>query len=464
MSDKNNRPSKLLREIPSTSKLVDDPRCAGLIRNYGRSAVTAAARESLNALREQVLNGQHATEKLEELIVSIELRLRNQDTTLSPVVNATGVILHTNLGRAPLSKETTQAMDQINQSYSNLEYDLESGARGSRFDHLGTLMHRLTGAEDVLILNNNAGAVLTTLAAICAGGEVIISRGQLVEIGGGFRIPDVMSQSGCVLREVGTTNRTRALDYVEAIGTNTKALMRVHPSNFSIEGFTEEVSLPEIVKVAKTNDLPVIDDIGSGSLIDSSRFGLTHEPLLSECINDGADLVLASGDKLIGGPQAGIILGRKELIAQIKKHPLTRALRPDKGTIAGLIETLKHYERGEATNSIPIWQMISAASESLAVRAHEYVNAWKGTATVVPHKSTIGGGSLPGQTLPTMCCAIHLPQNQLEEAAAALRTLDTPVISVINDGKVLLDPRTVIPSQDHIVVSALRQIHDLVVS
>ena len=424
--------------------------------------MTAVVRESLDALREEVLNGQDKAEKLEDLIDSVEFKLRSQQTTLKSVVNATGVVLHTNLGRAPLSKETTQAMNDINEGYSNLEYDLTSGGRGSRFDHLGTLLRRLTGAEDALILNNNAGAVLTTLAAICAGGEVIISRGQLVEIGGGFRIPDVMSQSGCILREVGTTNRTRASDYLEAVGPDTKALMRVHPSNFSIEGFTEEVSLPDIVKAAETNDLPVIDDIGSGSLIDSSQFGLTHEPLLSECIKDGADLVLASGDKLIGGPQSGIILGRKDLIARIKKHPLTRALRPDKGTIAGLIETLKHYEREEATTAIPIWQMISADTESLSARASEYVNAWKGNATVIPHKSTIGGGSLPGQTLPTICCGLQLPQNQLDETVRTLRNLDTPIISVINDGRLLLDPRTVLPSQDHIIISGLRQVSQLI--
>ena len=424
--------------------------------------MTAVVRESLDALREEVLNGQDKAEKLEDLIDSVEFKLRSQQTTLKSVVNATGVVLHTNLGRAPLSKETTQAMNDINEGYSNLEYDLTSGGRGSRFDHLGTLLRRLTGAEDALILNNNAGAVLTTLAAICAGGEVIISRGQLVEIGGGFRIPDVMSQSGSILREVGTTNRTRASDYLEAVGPDTKALMRVHPSNFSIEGFTEEVSLPDIVKAAETNDLPVIDDIGSGSLIDSSQFGLTHEPLLSECIKDGADLVLASGDKLIGGPQSGIILGRKDLIARIKKHPLTRALRPDKGTIAGLIETLKHYEREEATTAIPIWQMISADTESLSARASEYVNAWKGNATVIAHKSTIGGGSLPGQTLPTICCGLQLPQNQLDETVRTLRNLDTPIISVINDGRLLLDPRTVLPSQDHIVISGLGQVSQLI--
>ena len=424
--------------------------------------MTAVVRESLDALREEVLNGQDKAEKLEDLIDSVEFKLRSQQTTLKSVVNATGVVLHTNLGRAPLSKETTQAMNDINEGYSNLEYDLTSGGRGSRFDHLGTLLRRLTGAEDALILNNNAGAVLTTLAAICAGGEVIISRGQLVEIGGGFRIPDVMSQSGCILREVGTTNRTRASDYLEAVGPDTKALMRVHPSNFSIEGFTEEASLPDIVEAAETNDLPVIDDIGSGSLIDSNQFGLTHEPLLSECIKDGADLVLASGDKLIGGPQSGIILGRKDLIARIKKHPLTRALRPDKGTIAGLIETLKHYEREEATTAIPIWQMISADTESLSARASEYVNAWKGNATVIPHKSTIGGGSLPGQTLPTICCGLQLPQNQLDETVRTLRNLDTPIISVINDGRLLLDPRTVLPSQDHIIISGLRQVSQLI--
>ena len=392
---------------------------------------------------------------MDAIITTLESKAKRFDDILRPVINATGVILHTNLGRAPLSKDTQTAMLEVTNGYSNLEYDLTTGSRGSRFSHLQSIIRRLTGAEDSIVLNNNAGAILTALAAICRDGEVIVSRGQLVEIGGGFRVPDVMSQSGAQLKEVGTTNRTRSADYESGISDKTKALMRVHPSNFLISGFTEETSLQEIVKVGHDHNLPVIDDIGSGALLDLSPYGLKSEPLLSECIDDGADLVLASGDKLIGGPQAGLIIGKSSLIDTIRKHPLTRALRPDKATIAGLAATLQHYALGEAIEKIPIWQMISMNESILQQRAQQFADAWGSQAQVITGQSTVGGGSLPGQTLTTRLCAISLPQQKLELISKELRTADVPIISKIQDSMLQLDPRTVLIDQDIHVLNTL---------
>ena len=448
----NNNP---LSGLPSTSKVLESERTQTLIEKYGQRTISELTRETLQAIRDNI----HAIEtdqtSLDAVITTLESKAKRFDDILRPVINATGVILHTNLGRAPLSKDTQTAMLEVTNGYSNLEYDLTTGSRGSRFSHLQSIIRRLTGAEDSIVLNNNAGAILTALAAICRDGEVIVSRGQLVEIGGGFRVPDVMSQSGAQLKEVGTTNRTRSADYESGISDKTKALMRVHPSNFLISGFTEETSLQEIVKVGHDHNLPVIDDIGSGALLDLSPYGLKSEPLLSECIDDGADLVLASGDKLIGGPQAGLIIGKSSLIDTIRKHPLTRALRPDKATIAGLAATLQHYALGEAIEKIPIWQMISMNESILQQRAQQFADAWGSQAQVITGQSTVGGGSLPGQTLTTRLCAISLPQQKLELISKELRTADVPIISKIQDSMLQLDPRTVLIDQDIHVLNTL---------
>jgi L-seryl-tRNA(Ser) seleniumtransferase len=448
----NNNP---LSKLPSTSKVLESDRTQTLIGKYGQRAISELIRETLQVIRDNI----HAIEtdqiSLDAIITTLESKAKRFDDILRPVINATGVILHTNLGRAPLSKDTQTAMLEVTNGYSNLEYDLTTGSRGSRFSHLQSIIRRLTGAEDSIVLNNNAGAILTALAAICRDGEVIVSRGQLVEIGGGFRVPDVMSQSGAQLKEVGTTNRTRSADYESGISDKTKALMRVHPSNFLISGFTEETSLQEIVKVGHDHNLPVIDDIGSGALLDLSPYGLKSEPLLSECIDDGADLVLASGDKLIGGPQAGLIIGKSSLIDTIRKHPLTRALRPDKATIAGLAATLQHYALGEAIEKIPIWQMISMNESILQQRAQRFADAWGSQAQVITGQSTVGGGSLPGQTLTTRLCAISLPQQKLELISKELRTADVPIISKIQDSMLQLDPRTVLIDQDIHVLNTL---------
>jgi L-seryl-tRNA(Ser) seleniumtransferase len=447
-----------LSGLPSTSKVLESERTQTLIEKHGQRTISDLTRETLQVIRDNLRTMEGSQTSLDAIITIVESKAKKLSDTLRPVINATGVILHTNLGRAPLSKDTQAAMANVTGGYSNLEYDVTTGSRGSRFSHLQSIIQRLTGAEDSIVLNNNAGAVLTALAAICRGGEVIVSRGQLVEIGGGFRIPDVMSQSGAGLKEVGTTNRTRAADYENGISNKTKALMRVHPSNFLVSGFTEETSLREIVKVGHEHNLPVIDDIGSGALLDLRPYGLKSEPLLSECIDDGADLVLASGDKLIGGPQAGLIIGKSTLIDMIRKHPLTRALRPDKATIAGIAATLKHYALEEAIEKIPIWQMISMGESILQQRAQRFVEAWGASAQVVTGQSTVGGGSLPGQTLTTRLCAISLPQQKLELISKKLRASDLPIISKLQDGMLQLDPRTVLIEQDIQVVNTLEKI------
>ena len=382
--------------------------------------------------------------------------------TIRPVINATGVIIHTNLGRALLSPAACAAMEQAARSYSNLEYDLKAGQRGSRYVHAEELLCRLTGAEAALVVNNNAGAVLLILSALARGREVIISRGQLVEIGGGFRIPDVMRQSGAILVEVGTTNRTHRRDYEAAITDQTAMLLRVHRSNFRLTGFVTEPTLAEMADLAHSQGLLVGDDLGSGTLLDTADYGLAHEPTIQESLAAGADIVSCSGDKLLGGPQAGIILGHADLIAQLRRFPLTRALRVDKTTLAGLQATLLHYVKSEATREVPVWRMIAIPLEALAVRAE----AWAGRlaaaglrSKVRDGRSAVGGGSLPGETLPTRLLALLEPSP--ERLASFLRHADPPVIARVEDEQLVLDPRTVQPEEENelleIVISAAQE-------
>ena len=377
--------------------------------------------------------------------------------TLHPVINATGVIIHTNLGRAPLSDAARQAMEAVAAGYSNLEYDLDAGERGSRYLHAEQLLCRLTGAEAALVVNNNAGAVFLALTALARGRSVIISRGQLVEIGGGFRIPDVLRQSGAQLVEVGTTNRTHLSDFREAIGPETALLLRVHTSNFNQIGFTAEVSLADMVALAHSVGLPVVDDLGSGTLLDTARYGLSAEPTVQDSVAAGADLVTFSGDKLLGGPQAGLIVGRASLVAELRQHPLARALRVDKSTLAALQATLLHYLRGEAEREMPVWRMIATPLEELAARAADLAAGLRAAgcpATVVQSTSTVGGGSLPGETLPTWAVAVAAAAP--DALAAALRRGDPPVVGRIADGQLLLDLRTVPPGMDEVVLRAVQ--------
>ena len=447
-----------LRKLPSVDRLLREEAIRALVEEHGHDLTVEAVRQALDLARQGILAGGACppTEELVEMArASLQALLR---PTLRPVINATGVIIHTNLGRAPLSAEARAAMEAAARGYSNLEYDLEVGQRGSRYVHAEELLCRLTGAEAALVVNNNAGAVLLILSALARGGEVIISRGQLVEIGGGFRIPDVMRQSGARLVEVGTTNRTYLEDYKEAIGEDTALLMRVHRSNFRLTGFVHEPSLGELVELGKKYGLDVVDDLGSGALLDTSLYGLAHEPTMQESIAQGAALVSASGDKLLGGPQAGIIVGRGDLIARLKRHPLTRALRVDKTTLAGLQATLLHYLKGEAGKKIPVWRMIATPLEALQERAEAWAERLREAgiaASVVDGRSAVGGGSLPGETLPTKLVAIEA--DSPDELARRLRLGDPPVIGRIEGDRLLLDPRTVLEGEDEPLLEAVRR-------
>jgi L-seryl-tRNA(Ser) seleniumtransferase len=434
------------RRLPSVDRLLAVEPLAAAAAAHGHALALEAARAVLAAARDQVAQGcppPSEPELAEDAAGRLELAGRG---TLHPVINATGVIIHTNLGRAPLSAAARRAMDAVAAGYSNLEYDLHAGERGSRYIHAEQLLCRLTGAEAALVVNNNAGAVFLVLSALARGREVIISRGQLVEIGGGFRIPDVLRQSGAHLVEVGTTNRTHLSDFRHAITSATALVLRVHSSNFKQIGFTAEVSLADMVALAHSVGLPVVDDLGSGTLLDTARYGLSAEPTVQDSVAAGADLVTFSGDKLLGGPQAGLIVGRASLIAELRQHPLTRALRVDKGTLAALQATLLHYARGEAEQEVPVWRMIAAPLDELAARAADLAAGLRAAgipATIVQAASTVGGGALPGETLPTWAVAVAAPAP--DALAAALRHGEPPVVGRIVEGQLLLDPRTVPP-------------------
>ena len=361
------------------------------------------------------------------------------------MINATGVILHTNLGRAPLSREALQVIAEVSAGYCTLEYDLQRGGRGSRSMHVEETLCSLTGAEAALVVNNNAAALLLILSALARRRPVVIARSQLVEIGGGFRIPEVMAQSGAKLIEVGTTNRVHLEDYREALQTSVALVVRAHHSNFKIIGFTSEPDLHEIVEVSHERGVPVVDDLGSGALLDTAQFGLAHEPMVQESLNAGADLVCFSGDKLLGGPQAGILVGKAALVEKIRKHPLARAVRADKMCLAGLAITLLHYLKGEAVQKIPIWQMISASPEDIHQRA-AYWRDRLGWGEVIPGRSMVGGGSLPGETLPTSLLAFEIPG--ASRVLQRLRELPYPIIARVEEERLVFDPRTVLVEQE----------------
>jgi L-seryl-tRNA(Ser) seleniumtransferase len=448
------------RLLPSVDELLQSATGQQLCATSTRSLALQAIRASLDEARAAIRAGQPCPPAEALLRTARTLLERAQRPHLQPVINATGVIINTNLGRAPLSQDALAAVRQVAGGYSNLEYDLAAGERGSRHEHVNALLRELTGAEAALVTNNNAAAVLLALSTLAAGREVIISRGQLVEIGGGFRVPDVMRQSGCTLVEVGTTNRTRLSDYAAALSEKTALLLAVHPSNFQITGFTESTLLHDLAELAHQHQLPVMEDQGSGCLLPSEHYHLSHEPMPQESLAAGADVICFSGDKLLGGPQAGILVGKAEIIQRIAKHPLMRALRIDKMTLAALEATLRHYQRDEAATHIPIWRMIASTDSQLAQRAGTWAEQLRArgiAAYAKPGSSTIGGGSLPGETLPTTLLAlaaehIALP---LEELASRLRARPTPIITRIHHDALLLDPRTVLEEQDEEVARAL---------
>jgi L-seryl-tRNA(Ser) seleniumtransferase len=468
-------PSPDLRRLPRTDQMIEAAERAGLVRRLGHGPVVEGIRGAIEELRQAVRAGGTlpAPEAVEAGILA---RLEEAALgSLRPVVNATGVVIHTNLGRAPLSFETLAAMRQAGERYTTLEYDLGTGVRGDRYGHAEGPLARLTGAEAALAVNNNAAAVMLALAALmeaapegapAAGDgrdsvscppEVIVSRGQLVEIGGGFRVPDVLRRSGAALVEVGTTNRTYLRDYEAAITPRTRILLAVHRSNFRLSGFVQDTPLEELVALGRRRGLWVVDDLGSGTLLPTRPFGLGDEPTVPERVRAGADLVCFSGDKLLGGPQAGLLVGRREAIARVKRHPLLRALRVDKVTLAGLGATLAHYERGEATTALPVWRAIAMGEAALRARAE----GWRAAlgpdgagCEVVPGRSAVGGGSLPDVTLPTALLA--LPPGDPDARLARLRAGQPPVIGRIEQDRVVLDPRTVLPGEDDAVVAAVR--------
>jgi L-seryl-tRNA(Ser) seleniumtransferase len=454
------------RIIPSIEQLRRRPAIRALEDTYGPDATVAALRAEADTLRAR-LTGQTAgaapahtpAEAADRLERAVAGRLaRDLAPSFTRVINATGVIVHTNLGRAPLAAAAAARVAAIAGGYGNLEYDLETGRRGSRDVHAERLLRRLTGAGAAVVVNNNAAATLLMLAALAAGREVVVSRGELVEIGGGFRVPDVMAQSGAVLREVGTTNRTRAADYAAAIGERTALILRVHPSNFRIEGFTERPGLAELVDLGRRLGVPVAEDLGSGNLLPAGPGAA--EPPVADSVRAGADVVCFSGDKMLGGPQAGIVVGTAARLERIRRHPLMRALRADKMTYAALEATLVEYASGRAGETVPVRRMIALAPEAIEARARRIAERLAGGdgwhATIVDGFSTIGGGSAPGSALPTRLLALAQEGTGADTLEGRLRRLSPPVIARIEHDAVVLDLRTVLPEEDEELGQILR--------
>ncbi|HKS96525.1 MAG TPA: L-seryl-tRNA(Sec) selenium transferase [Terriglobia bacterium] len=448
----------LLRQIPSVDELLSRPALHELEQGLGHRVALEATRQVLGKLRERIIAGPAPEISLDALDVEIAQTAEAMaEFSLRPVINATGVILHTNLGRAPLAREAVEHLTQVATAYSNLEYNLEAGERGKRDAHTERLFAELVGAESTLVVNNNAAAVFLALNALAEGGEVIVSRGELIEIGGSFRIPDICAKSGAALREVGTTNRTRIADYAAAVSDRTRVLMRVHPSNFRVLGFTERPSLAEMVDLARARGLILLEDLGSGCLIDLAPLGIADEPLVAPSLKAGVDVVTFSGDKLLGGPQAGILTGKREPLARIRKNPLFRALRVDKLTIAALEATVALYLKGDL-KAIPAWRMIMLSKEEIASRAERLARrlaALPGfSARLEDGESVMGGGSTPGQSLPTKLLVVTHDRHRAQELEARLRCHRPPVITRVEHGQLLLDLRTVWEAQDEVIASA----------
>jgi len=446
------------RSLPSVDTLLQTDEVAELVRNFSHDAVTTLARDVLGKAREKIKNDGESP-SVDGMISEIVGRAdRAWGSWPKQLVNATGVVLHTNLGRAPLSEKVAKAASDSASIYSDLEFDLDSGKRGSRNAHISNLLAQSSGAEAGLAVNNNASGVLLTLAAVVsadpAKSEVIVSRGEAVEIGGGFRVPDVMRQSGATLVEVGTTNRTYAKDYEAAITPRTAAILKVHPSNFVVEGFTHVPELADMVAVGKKHNVPVINDLGSGCLIDTRKYGLDQEPQVQDSVSDGAALTLFSGDKLLGGPQAGLIAGEKKWIDVVSKHPLARAVRIDKMTLSAIAATLVSYLKNAHEEEIPIWRFISTDEATIAARAEKWREE-TGIGQIERSRSAIGGGSLPGQTMPTSVMVIE-PKGSADNFAALLRKSPSAVVARIENDRILLDPRTVMADQDQAVIEAIK--------
>ena len=444
------------RDLPSVEAVLTD--LDDIIHTYDRSWVVDLVRSQLKTAREliksgdQNIKGQDIADGVRDSVKWLTQPVPRQ------IINATGVVIHTNLGRSPLSEESIESIKQAAIGYSDLELDLATGRRGSRQAHVQQLLSQLTGAEASLVVNNNASAILLGLSALALGKSVVVSRGEAVEIGGGFRIPDVLLQSGASLSEVGTTNRTYISDYERAINDDTGAFLKAHASNFRVEGFTASVEPLELVALGTKHGIPVLHDVGSGCFLNTEDYGMAHEPTPQESVRAGVGLTFFSGDKLLGGPQAGIVVGSRSLISVLERHPLARAVRIDKLSLASLTMTLQHYLLNESEKKIPIWRMISASAEDIKDRANLLKEGLEVHSTVVESRSPIGGGSLPGETLPSWVLAIHCAETAggADRVLNNLRMCDKPVIGRIADEQVLLDPRTVLPEQDADLKRSLR--------
>ena len=463
--------SDLFRLLPSIDELLHTPLMEALVQLEGRGATVEAARVALEQLRADIAAGKldeaQIKSRLDDLPRGVEQQLQQSLAhSLRPVINATGVILHTNLGRAPLAEAALQHVAEISRGYSNLEFDVATGERGKRDVHVDRLFAKLLGIAgrevSTIVVNNNAAAVLLALNSLAEGGDVLVSRGELVEIGGSFRIPDVMAKSGAVLREVGTTNRTRIADYDAAITARTKLLLRVHRSNFQIVGFTEQPFLEELVALGRKHNIPVMEDLGSGEIFDLRNVGVRGEPMIADSLRAGVDIVTYSGDKLLGGPQAGMISGDPALAAKIRANPLFRALRVDKMFYAALEATLLAYLR-EDYDSIPALRMMRISEDELARRAKQIAERLRALCPtlqveIVESRSVLGGGAAPGSTLPTRVIAVTSGVISADELCARLRQSGTPIVARVEEGRVLLDLRTVAPEQEGAIIAALESI------
>ena len=453
-----NTKNELLRSIPNVDTLLAEPKIINLTP-YSKEALEAI-RCTLENLRKQILNDEiHALPEYDEIVKTVTTHINNKSqSSIKRVINGTGVILHSNLGRACLPQLAAQAISEIAQGYSSLEYDIKNGKRGSRTAIIEEYLQTITKCEAAVIVNNNAAAMLLILCAVAHGGNVIVSRGELVEIGGGFRVPEILEQCGCILREVGTTNKTRLSDYEKAIDDNTVAILKIHSSNFKIMGFTESVGIKELSALSKKHKIPIIEDIGSGALIDLHEYGIHDEPLVTESLKNGADIVSFSGDKLLGGPQCGIILGKDRYLSKMKRHPLYRALRVDKMTIAALEATLRIYQDPTiALNEIPVLNMLTISKDELSKRADmlcQLIEKSGGKVKIIPVKSTVGGGSIPGLELDSYAIAPDSSMNSIE-VDAKLRAAPTPIIGRIEKKRPLLDLRTISPDDYDYIASII---------
>lgn len=463
----------MLRSLPAVDELLRQESISEAVETYPRTLVVRAVRNVLDRNRQAILNGKVALDSqgfeqanlVKEILAEIQ---HLASFTLRRVINATGVIVHTNLGRSLLCQDALDRLQLIGSGYSNLEYDLTAGRRGSRYVHAEDILCEITGAEGALVVNNNAGAVLLALNTLAQGKEVVVSRGQLVEIGGSFRIPDIMSRSGARLREVGCTNRTHLYDYEGAIGPETALLLDVHASNYQIVGFTAEVGLEELVELGRKHEVPVMQDLGSGCFVDVTPFGLQGEPLVQDTVRSGADVITFSGDKLLGGTQAGIILGRREVIAELRRNPLTRALRVDKLTLAALEATLRLYrDENTAIQAIPTLTMIATDQKTLEDRAQGLVKALRANipesieVEIMDGSSMVGGGALPTQTLPTKLVAISSKEASAARLEAHFREYVPPIIGRVEQELFLLDTRTLQPGDEEVIVAAAEQLESV---